>query len=79
MVFLSTCKQVKFVYEAMRRLRPGAPLRCLHGGMKQLKRMAAFYDFSQARRAFLCCRACVLACSGWQCARKWCRPGVVAC
>ncbi|KAK9832102.1 hypothetical protein WJX81_007052 [Elliptochloris bilobata] len=48
-VFLSTCKQVKFVYEALRRLRPGAPLRCLHGSMKQLKRMAAFYDFSQAR------------------------------
>lgn len=51
-VFLSTCKQVKFAYEAMRRLRPGAPLRCLHGGMKQLKRMAAFYDFSQARLKF---------------------------
>ena len=50
-VFLSTCKQVKFAYEALRRLRPGAPLRCLHGGMKQAKRMAAFYDFSQARRA----------------------------
>jgi len=53
-VFLSTCKQVKFVYEALRRLRPGAPLRCLHGGMKQLKRMAAFYDFSQARRGPAC-------------------------
>ncbi len=50
-VFLSTCKQVKFTYEALRRLRPGAPLRCLHGGMKQLKRMAAFYDFSKARLA----------------------------
>ena len=59
MVFLSTCKQVKFVYEALRRLRPGAPLRCLHGGMKQPKRMAAFYDFSQARRVLApCMRLC---------------------
>lgn len=57
-VFLSTCKQVKFVYEALRRLRPGAPLRCLHGGMKQLKRMAAFYGFSQARRARAACLRC---------------------
>ena len=44
---MSTCKQVKYVFEAFRRLRPGVPLRCLHGGMKQLKRMAAFYDFCQ--------------------------------
>ena len=46
-VFLSTCKQVKFVYEAFRKLRPGVPLRCLHGKMKQMKRMAVFYDFCQ--------------------------------
>ena len=46
-IFMSTCKQVKYVFEAFRRLRPGVPLRCLHGGMKQLKRMAAFYDFCQ--------------------------------
>ena len=32
----------------MRHLRPGVPLRCLHGNMKQLKRMATFYDFCQA-------------------------------
>ena len=51
-VFLSTCKQVKFVYEAFRKLRPGVPLRCLHGKMKQMKRMAVFYDFCQVG---LCC------------------------
>ena len=50
LVFLSTCKQVKFVFEAFRRLRPGAPLRCIHGKMKQMKRMAAFYEFSEVGR-----------------------------
>ena len=50
LVFLSTCKQVKYVFEAFRRLRPGVPLRCIHGKMKQMKRMAAFYEFSEARR-----------------------------
>lgn len=47
LVFASTCKQVKFMFEAFSRLRPGCPLRCLHGGMKQMKRMAVFYDFSE--------------------------------
>ncbi len=48
-VFMSTCKQVRFVYEALRRLRPGVPLRALHGKMKQMKRLAAFYDFCEVR------------------------------
>lgn len=47
-VFFSTCKQVRFVFEAFRKLRPGVPLRCLHGGMKQAKRTAVFYDFCQS-------------------------------
>ena len=46
-IFLSTCKQVKFMYEAFKKLRPGVPLRSLHGKMKQFKRMAVFYDFCQ--------------------------------
>jgi hypothetical protein len=29
--------QVRFAYEAFRKLRPGTPLRCLHGGMKQVR------------------------------------------
>ena len=48
-VFLSTCKQVKFMYEAFKKLRPGVPLRSLHGKMKQFKRMAVFYDFCEVR------------------------------
>ena len=38
-VFVSTCKQVRFLYEAFRKLRPGVPLRALHGRMNQYKRM----------------------------------------
>lgn len=49
LVFLSTCKQVKYVFEAFRRLRPGVPLRCIHGKMKQMRRMATFYEFSEVR------------------------------
>ncbi|KAK9814593.1 hypothetical protein WJX72_008381 [[Myrmecia] bisecta] len=48
-VFLSTCKQVKYMLEAFRKLRPGVPLRSLHGKMKQAKRMAAFYEFCEAK------------------------------
>ena len=40
--------QVKFVYEAFRKLRPGVPLGMLHGKMKQMKRMGVFYKFGQS-------------------------------
>lgn len=40
--------QVKFAYEAFRKLRPGVPLAMLHGSMKQMKRFAVFYTFSQS-------------------------------
>ena len=53
-VFLSTCKQVKFMYEAFKKLRPGTPLRSLHGKMKQFKRMAVFYDFCEVRHDSPC-------------------------
>lgn len=52
-VFLSSCRQVQFAHEAFCQLRPGVPLRCLHGKMKQMKRMAAFYDFSKAENMVL--------------------------
>ena len=50
LVFLTTGKQVKFALEAFRRLRPGVVLRSLHGKMKQMKRMAVYYDFCQVGR-----------------------------
>ncbi|KAG0562080.1 hypothetical protein KC19_9G116500 [Ceratodon purpureus] len=53
LVFLSSCKQVKFVHEAFRRLRPGIPLSCLHGRMKQMQRMVTFYKYCEAKHALL--------------------------
>ncbi|PKA46721.1 DEAD-box ATP-dependent RNA helicase 32 [Apostasia shenzhenica] len=47
LVFLSSCKQVKFVYEAFKKLRPGISLKCLHGRMKQSTRMAIYLDFCE--------------------------------
>jgi ATP-dependent RNA helicase DDX10/DBP4 len=37
------------VFEAFKKLRPGVPLRCLHGKMKQMKRMAVYYEFCEAK------------------------------
>lgn len=53
LVFLSSCKQVKFVHEAFRRLRPGIPLSCLHGRMKQMQRMVTFYKYNETKHALL--------------------------
>lgn len=52
-VFLNTCKQTRFVFEAFRKLRPGIPLRALHGKMKQMKRMAVYYEFNEAKSMVL--------------------------
>ena len=52
-VFLSTCKQVRFVYEGFRRLRPGTPLRALHGHMSQYKRMGVYKDFCSSKAGVL--------------------------
>lgn len=42
LVFLNTCKQVRFVYEAFRRLRLGPPVFELHGRQKQVKFDSSF-------------------------------------
>ncbi|KZV56410.1 DEAD-box ATP-dependent RNA helicase 32-like [Dorcoceras hygrometricum] len=47
LVFLSSCKQVKFVFEAFKKLRPGIPLKCLHGRMKQERRMGIYAQFCE--------------------------------
>lgn len=52
-VFFSTCKQVRFVYEAFRRLRPGTPLRALHGKMSQYKRMGVYTQFCDSKAGVL--------------------------
>lgn len=37
------------MYEAFRKLRPGVPVRALHGSMKQMKRMKVYYEFCEAK------------------------------
>ncbi|XP_027172891.1 DEAD-box ATP-dependent RNA helicase 32 [Coffea eugenioides] len=49
LVFLSSCKQVRFVFETFKKLRPGIPLKCLHGRMKQEKRMGIYSQFCEQR------------------------------
>ncbi|XP_010551168.1 PREDICTED: DEAD-box ATP-dependent RNA helicase 32 [Tarenaya hassleriana] len=54
LVFLTTKKQVKFVYEAFKKLRPGIPLKSLHGKMDQEKRMAIYSQFCEQRSVLFC-------------------------
>ncbi|KAA8493872.1 ATP-dependent RNA helicase dbp4 [Porphyridium purpureum] len=44
-VFVSSCKQARFLYEVLRRLRPGFPLLHLTGKMKQPRRVAMYDQF----------------------------------
>lgn len=53
LVFVSSCKQVKFIYESFRRLRPGIPLMALYGKQKQLKRVAIYNYFCKKTEAVL--------------------------
>ncbi|PON65218.1 DEAD-box ATP-dependent RNA helicase [Parasponia andersonii] len=55
LVFLSSRKQVTFVFEAFKKLRPGIPLKCLHGKMKQIKRMAIYSHFCEEKQSVLFC------------------------
>ena len=54
-VFMSSCKQVKYCYEAFCQLRPGVPLLALYGRQKQMKRMAIYEDFCRKKAAVLIC------------------------
>ncbi|CAG0887160.1 unnamed protein product [Cyprideis torosa] len=53
LVFVATCKQVKFFYEIFRHLRPGVPLMHLHGKLPQLKRMAVYEEFCGKGRGLM--------------------------
>ncbi|KAF7008248.1 hypothetical protein CFC21_023052 [Triticum aestivum] len=48
LVFLSSVKQVKFVYEIFKKLRPGIPLKCMHGRMKYEVQQAIVAEFSES-------------------------------
>lgn len=51
MVFLSSCKQVKFIYELFCRLRPGSTLLALYGTLHQLKRMSVYDRFCSSPKS----------------------------
>ncbi|KAH7182510.1 P-loop containing nucleoside triphosphate hydrolase protein [Fusarium flagelliforme] len=52
-VFLSSGKQVRFVYESFRHLQPGIPLLHLHGRQKQIARMEVTNRFTAAKQTCL--------------------------
>lgn len=51
--FLSTCKQVRFFYEAFSKMKLGFSFLELHGGQKQSKRTAIFYNFLEKTNTVL--------------------------
>ncbi|KAE9966174.1 hypothetical protein EG328_009109 [Venturia inaequalis] len=53
LVFLSSAKQVRFVYEAFRKMQPGIPLLHLHGRQKQTARMEITAKFGAAKESCL--------------------------
>ena len=55
LVFLSSCKQIRFVYETFCKLQPGTVLMCLHGKQKQAKRQIMFEKFCRAKSAVMFC------------------------
>jgi ATP-dependent RNA helicase DDX10/DBP4 len=54
-VFLSSCKQTRFVYESFCKLQPGIPIIHLHGKQKQTKRVDIFRQFTHKQNAVLFC------------------------
>lgn len=53
LVFCSTAKQVRFIYESFKKLKPGNTLLELHGRQKQPKRMAIFFTYQEKKYATL--------------------------
>lgn len=53
LVFLSSGKQVRFVYESFRHMQPGIPLLHLHGRQKQTARLDITNRFSAAKTSCL--------------------------
>jgi ATP-dependent RNA helicase DDX10/DBP4 len=52
-VFLSSGKQVRFVYEAFRHMQPGIPLLHLYGRQKQTARLEITHKFTNAQHSCL--------------------------
>lgn len=52
-VFVASCKQVRYLYEVFCRLQPGLPVLHLHGKQKQPRRMTVYADFCRKKAAVL--------------------------
>lgn len=52
-VFMSSCKQVRFVFETFCKMHPGMPLIHLHGKLKQQARLSMFSKFTAHSHAVL--------------------------
>ncbi|KZT28286.1 DEAD-domain-containing protein [Neolentinus lepideus HHB14362 ss-1] len=53
LVFMSSCKQVRFVFETFRKMHPGVPLLHLHGKQKQATRLTVYQKFTGTQHAVL--------------------------
>ena len=53
LVFVSSAKQVRFIYETFRHLRPGIPILHLHGRQKQTARLDITTKFSTSKNSCL--------------------------
>ena len=47
LIFMQSCKQVKFIHELFRRLKVSTTILALHGKLHQLRRMAIYDEFCQ--------------------------------
>jgi ATP-dependent RNA helicase DDX10/DBP4 len=54
-IFLSSCKQVRFVYDTFCKMQPGIVLMCLHGKQRQDKRSLMFEKFCRSQHAAMFC------------------------
>lgn len=52
-VFMASCKQVKYAYEIFCKLRPGVTVLALYGTLHQMRRMAIYDEFCRKSNAVL--------------------------
>ena len=77
--------QVRFVYEVIKKLRPGTTLLALHGAMPQLKRVGAYQQFCRKQNAVLIATdiaarglgQCLQLMYIHVCMKKWGQSGVI--
>ncbi|THV08033.1 DEAD-domain-containing protein [Dendrothele bispora CBS 962.96] len=53
LVFMSSCKQVRYVFETFCKMHPGIPLIHLHGKQKQMARLTMYDKFTHSKHGVL--------------------------